>query len=120
MRKLAAWLIALVGLLAFWAVLVADGRFSTPKPRLATRNFWDIRKGMSQAEVEKLLGGPPGDYGRNVGGTSFVTAEGFCRPPGSIERLRYDDSNQFEIYFDAEERVVAFRKRAAPAAKGSR
>jgi hypothetical protein len=82
------------------------------KPLLATENFQLIRMGMSQAEVEKLLGGPPGDYGHNVGGWTVMTLEGVGGPPGSVERRWNDDSNFFEVFFDADGRVILFHKRA--------
>jgi hypothetical protein len=53
-------LIVVVGL----AVLVAVGAFVLwPRPdRITQENLERIRAGMSRAEVECILGGPPGDY----------------------------------------------------------
>jgi hypothetical protein len=34
------------------------------------------------------------------------------RPPGSVERIWCDDSTRFEIYFDAQGRVVGHHERA--------
>jgi hypothetical protein len=80
--------------------------------RLAAENYPLIRVGMSQAEVEGLLGGPPGNYGRYAGGQSEMTAEGYWPPPGSVERIWCDDGNRFEICFDAGGRVVGHHRRA--------
>ena len=56
-RKL---LVVLAGL----AVVVAAGAFVLwPRPdRITRENYERIRVGMSSAEVEAILGGPPGDY----------------------------------------------------------
>jgi hypothetical protein len=80
--------------------------------RLAAENYSLIRLGMSQAEVEGLLGGPPGNYGRYAGGDGLMTAEGYMAPPGSVERIWCDDGNRLEIYFEAGGRVVGHHRRA--------
>src|SRR5262249_20566464 len=80
--------------------------------RLAVENYPRVRVGMPQAEVEALLGGPPGNYSRPAGGEAARTGEGFTGPPESAERVWRDDANRFEIYFDAEGRVVAHHRRA--------
>jgi hypothetical protein len=80
--------------------------------RLNVEGFKHIRNGLTWAEVEELLGGPPGNYGRYAGGMSKMTMEGYLAPPGSIEQIWCDDTNRFEIYFDANDRVVGFHRRA--------
>lgn len=95
------------------ALLIFD--LSSPKipvRQLATENFALVRIGMTRAEVEQLLGGPPGNYGRHAGGGAVMTAEGYISPPGSIEKIWCDDSHRFEIYFDTNGRVVSFHQRA--------
>jgi hypothetical protein len=54
----------LLGALVVLAVLVAAGIFVIwPRPDQITRaNLDRIKKGMRRAEVEAILGGPPGDY----------------------------------------------------------
>jgi hypothetical protein len=54
----------LFGALAGLAILVAAGALVLwPRPdRITQENFDRIRAGMSRAEVEAVLGGPPGDY----------------------------------------------------------
>ncbi len=75
-----------------------------------------IRVGMTQAEVEELLGGPPGNYGGFVwyvlqlGG--WMSMEGYMRPPDSVERIWNDDDSRLEIYFNAEGRVTGHHERA--------
>jgi hypothetical protein len=102
--------------LGFLAIVIALSIYlikdPEPGPRLLVENFPSIRNGMSQAEVETLLGGPPGYYGQYPGGTGRMTAEGVISPPGSVERIWHDDSNRFEIYFDSGGFVVTAHKRA--------
>jgi hypothetical protein len=77
---------------------------------------------MTQAEVEQLLGGPPGYYGNVTGGTiaESMKKELYTSPPGSVEKIWYDDHNRFEIWFDHEGRVsfahrrLGFERRHAP------
>jgi hypothetical protein len=111
-RRRLAWLVGLgaVGVgaaLAYWALDQA-----APRPPLQTQNFGSVRAGLTQAEVERLLGGPPGNYGRYANGRGMMTEEGYLAPPGSVEEIWCDDSNRFEIYFDAQGRVVGQHKRA--------
>jgi hypothetical protein len=84
----------------------------TPGRILASGNYPQVRLGMPQAEVERLLGGPPGNYGRYPGGRTDMTMEGYLSPSGAIERVWCDDSSRFEIYFDADGRVVGNHRRA--------
>ncbi len=67
---------------------------------------------MLQSEVEALLGGPAGNYGRNNSGRARMTLEGYFPPPESVERVWFDDTNRFEIYFDNQGQVVGYHKRA--------
>jgi hypothetical protein len=58
-RRRLRWLLALAGL----AVLVAGVVVLWPRPERITPEKVDrIHEGMSRAEVEAILGGPPGDY----------------------------------------------------------
>jgi hypothetical protein len=68
---------------------------------------------MTQAEMEQLLGGPPGNYSRYSNGRSLMTFEDYIDPPGSIEKIWCDDSHRFEIRFDINGRVVSFHQRAS-------
>lgn len=81
--------------------------------RLLVENYSQIRIGQHQRDVEVLLGGPPGDFGRyGRWGTTMMTMEGYWGPEGSVKQIWCDDSNRFEIYFDGQGRVVDHHKRA--------
>jgi hypothetical protein len=110
-RRPLAWAASLLAV-AGAATLLAVA-FAPPPRRLNVDAFPLVRTGMTQAEVEGLLGGPPGNYGRHAGGEGMMTLEGYIAPAGSVERLWCDDANRFEIYFDREGRVVGLHKRAS-------
>ena len=99
-------LMLMAGAYFFYADIV-----SRPTARLATENFALVKNGLTQTEVEALLGGPPGNFGRYANG-GFMTLEGYLSPPGSIELIWCDDNNRFEIYFDQQKRVVGYHRRA--------
>jgi len=80
--------------------------------RLRVENYPQVRGGLSLTEVEELLGGPPGNYGRYAYGSAMMTCEGYSVPPGSVERIWCDDAARFEIYFDTQGRVVGLHQRA--------
>jgi hypothetical protein len=83
-----------------------------PRARLQVENYPRIQIGMSQAEVEALLGGPPGNYGKYADGGWMMTAEGYIAPTGSVERIWCDDSTRYEIYFDNKGCVAGHHRRA--------
>ena len=71
--------------------------------RLAVKNYPLIRVGMSQDEVERLLGGPPGDYRNPLwrkGVGMMVHKLG-----GARSHYWWDDSNRIEVHYDTEWRV---------------
>lgn len=72
-------------------------------------NYPLIQLGMTQAEVELLLGGPPGNYGVYANG--FKSREEVAPPSGSVLRVGNDDRNMFELYFDFSDRLVLNHKR---------
>jgi hypothetical protein len=80
--------------------------------QLNVGGFFQIKVGMSLSEVERLLGGPPGNYGRYSEETGSMTLEGYLAPPGSGEKVWCNDENRFEIYFDQQKQVVGYHKRA--------
>jgi hypothetical protein len=41
-----------------------------------------------------------------------MTLEGYLAPPGSVEKVWFDDTHQFEVYFDRGGRVVGLHQRA--------
>jgi hypothetical protein len=70
------------------------------RPRgLRAENYPLVREGLTRAEVEELLGGPPGNYGRYSTRSGWMTTEGSFGPPGSVEEVWCGDGNQFEVYF---------------------
>jgi hypothetical protein len=85
---------------------------SKPPARLHVENFSRIANGMSQTEVEELLGGPPGNYGRHARGGYMMTMEGYIAPTNAVERVWCDDAHRFEIYFDNQNRVAGRHQRA--------
>jgi hypothetical protein len=53
-----------VSILAVVAVgLFVGGWLMLPKPRINEESFGRIKIGMTQAQVEEIIGAPPGDYG---------------------------------------------------------
>jgi hypothetical protein len=72
--------------------------------RLAIKNYPLIRIGMSRDEVERLLGGPPGDYGHPHRRTNLMM-------PMTMHKISarshhwWDDFNRIEVHFDTEWRV---------------
>jgi hypothetical protein len=103
---------------ALSVVLVAGGisihRIAASKGRLRPENFPDIEIGMSQSQVESLLGGPPGNYGTVylLGGGAFTSLESPILPPGARREIWSDDETQLEVYFDANGRVCFHFRRA--------
>ena len=107
-------ILRIAGALALAGIALLVFRLVTRPERrqLNVNGFPQVRIGMTQAEVEKLLGGPPGNYGRYARGTGFMTMEGIVVPSGLTEKNWCDDGHRFEIWFDQEGRVAAFHKRA--------
>lgn len=79
----------------------------TPPKRLLVENFPQVRVGMTQSEVETLLGGRAGNYGRYPDGVFATSDEAFVSTAGPIRKDWCDDSHWFQIYFDTQGRVVA-------------
>src|SRR5262249_44358304 len=67
--------------------------------RLAVENYPLIRVGMSQDEVEGLLGGPQGDYGNPLRRKSV---EMIVHRIGARSHYWWDESNRIEVHFDTE------------------
>lgn len=64
---------------------------------------------MSPQQVERLLGGAPGHYGRNWGPTSGTLE---CCPAEGRYEVWTNDDTMLEITFDEDSRVVQKHKRA--------
>jgi len=110
-RKVLLSVLGLVVIAAFLFWLTLSDAPSSPSSRLVHENYRLIREGMSLAEVEMLLGGPPGNYGQYSGDGKFMTLDRYLPPRGSIRLIWCDDSNRFEIYFDGDGCVVGQHRR---------
>jgi hypothetical protein len=97
--------------LVFYFGVVPAYRWLTAPPPLNVAGFDQVRAGMTMAEVESILGGPPGDYGR-YDGNAMMTMEGTFGPPGAVEVLWFDDDNRLEVWFDQSGTVVKVHRRA--------
>jgi hypothetical protein len=102
-------------LVAAYAVLIALWAWPYvlwQPARLKHAGFDQIRLGMTQPEVEALLGGPPGLYypsypGAGAGGT----AEFYEPPAGCRGETWYDHSAEYTVWFGPDGRVAAKHKR---------
>ena len=74
---------------------------------LNVKNFSLIESGMTQAQVESLLGGPPGHYG-NSNGQGYRTLEAVVIQNNIKTTIKtWNDKNHcFDVYFDANGQVV--------------
>lgn len=97
----------LVALSLALTCVYAIGYYTTRE--LNVENFEKIEPGMTQSEVEQLLGGPPGHYGRNWG-TYFATLEGTLVQ--GREEYWTTDNRMLEVYFDENDKVVGTHQRA--------
>lgn len=115
-------------LAVLWVVVISPG--SPVRQRdLRVENFAEVDPGMRLAQVEDLLGGPAGNYGRFSDAGATMTREGFFCPPGSRDfepprgLVWTTDDRRFEICFDENMQVVVTHERAGyeqGAALGSR
>ena len=77
--------------------------------KLNVQNFDRVKVGMTQKDVEHLLGGAPGHYGRRWG-PGLMTLEGFFLH-GRREEWTNDDT-MLEVIFDGEGIVIGKHRRA--------
>jgi hypothetical protein len=106
---------AALALVSILIVVIAVNLLYNPQPwiKLDPARLAELRNGMPQADVEKLLGGPPGCYGNPRFSGGEMTLEGYFGPPGSVEKVWFDDRNRFELWFDASDHLVTWHKRAS-------
>lgn len=106
-----AWLsVVLVGLCLGAAALFGSLWWSAPwvPTKLRVAHFSQVREGLSLAEVESLLGGPPGDYGFHDGGpVSEVLASDWPGDPSLIVKTWTNDEAKLEVAFDAQGKVAS-------------
>lgn len=92
---------------------VAPYVFFHPR-RLSHAGFEAVQNGMTQQEVEQLLGGPPGIYyPAYLGAGAGWSKEAVIISGRAAETLWYDDKARYEIWFNNAGRVVAKHKRAS-------
>jgi hypothetical protein len=68
-------------------------------------SYEKVTPGMTKGEVEELLGGPPGHYGKNKGAVSMTVEGGY----GTAWT---DDHNSLEFLFDENDILIGKHKRA--------
>src|SRR5207245_1433329 len=98
--------VGIVGLCLF----VMSGRH---RPKGAVRAFAQIKEGMSESQVEKLIGSPPGWYAKpgrepvmgRAPRSDFFTKAGVRGSGGSVRRGWGMDDGWILIDFDSEGRV---------------
>ena len=109
-------MIVVVAVVAVALAMVIEGEqiFLEPAPSaLRTTNFRQIKPGLTRKQVFELLGGPPGDYGKNADGM-IESGDGsvfqvFYVPTSRPVRMEnwQDDLSNFFIFFDDEGHVIA-------------
>ena len=100
MRKLLWWLVPVVVVLILFGALVP---VLFPRPCPVTRTAFDrIEEDMTKAEVEKILGGPAGDYTTKP---VYSPVRSFMRPSGMV--LKWEgNEGQVDVCFDGSEVVI--------------
>ncbi len=106
MRRSTAIIVALTVIVCATPVLIFLSLPSTPRQLPRPQAFSKIEEGMTQAEVEALVGCPPGYYGRYELGLSKMSCVFHVAPPGSVQKNWDDDAHLFMIWFDQDNRVV--------------
>jgi hypothetical protein len=109
------WLV-LVGLPLLLMVIVGGMWMRQYLARLHRENFDRIEIGMTQAEVEELLGGPPGNYSPPypLSEPIFTTLGLTLVPETWRKEVWFDDKAYYEVYFDADGHVCLRVNKAYP------
>jgi hypothetical protein len=105
------FIVATALLLVTLAASIGGYWLRTPAKRLRGENFGSIQPGMTQKQVEDLLGGPPGNYG-HASGRAVMSAEGALLASACREEDWYDDDQRFEVFFNGAGKVRGTHKRA--------
>jgi hypothetical protein len=101
-------------LIAFLVIVVIALPYAIWHPRrLNHAGFQSIENGMTQAEVEQLLGGPPGVYYPTYLGAGQTMSDEGYDVPDATEMLWYDDKARYEVWFDDQWRVVGKHQRSS-------
>ena|SRR5262245_39640812 len=77
----------------------------TPQHRITEANFQQISVGMTQSEVEAILGSPPGDYKTTNFPRPKMWQNPDLLPPGWRCETWYADPISVAVYFDRDGRV---------------
>jgi hypothetical protein len=104
-RRIALACAAAAFVLLVLPAAVATLRRPAPARRLNTSAFADVRAGMTEAEVEALLGAPAGDYGR------AGLLDPFARRLGKDQKAWCDDEQVLFVTFDGAGAVAAAERR---------
>jgi hypothetical protein len=119
MRRCLAYLVAAIVVLAvLWVLLLSPAALFSLRPELNSGGFDRVQPGMTRAEVEELMGGPPGDYGRYIADVGSQSLEGFFCPPGSRSfhpptgLTWLDDDEKFEFCFGSDGRLIVKHQRS--------
>ena len=110
--KTASWLALVAGVLLvlfFTVKATAPGLLGY---RLSPAGFDQITPGMTYTQVERLIGGPPGNYGTHWFTTSHMSLEGSLHAGQGDEYSWSTDDARYEVYFDANGRVAGTHIRA--------
>jgi hypothetical protein len=102
-RQRLRWAAGAPALLALGALVL------WPRPdRLTRENFERIKEGMSRAEAEAMLGGPPGYHADGPVGypNGYLPADLQGFPPGHTSETWLGDSGIVEVVFDPHGRVA--------------
>ena len=100
------WLAGAVLFLAVgWValVLVHDGWRRVHGAQFHGERFQDVKRGMTEAEVETLLGAPPGDY--STRGYSILTY-GIVISEGVRREKWIDDKHMYEVHYTHDNKVA--------------
>lgn len=102
----------LILLLLAAALLGASLLSSQPwtKSGLSLAQFRKVEPGMTQTQVEALLGGPPGDYGFHQGGPVSETKLAWETPPGSRIETWWSDDLKLQVAFGPDGKAAAKRQ----------
>jgi hypothetical protein len=93
-----------IGLFLFWPL----------SSQVTRENFERIRTGMSRAEVEAILGGPPGDYTTGPTEKDLLELSAADTPEGPRYLVIWEgDSGTIWVGFDANDRAIEHKLQPA-------
>jgi HAMP domain-containing protein len=93
-------LLSVAALAAFAALLLVGGWLLRPHTRIGQETYLKINNGMTQAEIEALIGGPPGNYGVGEGEIDLGASWGLAYQPSPNARLWLGPTVAIEVAFE--------------------